>query len=74
MKCGMEVEQYVDIILPQILARRRFVVSHGYNEVRIAARMDELAESYAEYALPADKDAVHDVQTVMAQLLKARGQ
>lgn len=71
MKFGMDVEQYVDIILPQILALRRFVVSHGYNEVRIAERMDELAQSYAEYALPADQDEVHDVRTVMAQLVSA---
>jgi len=68
MKFGMEVDRYIDIILPQIMERRRFVVSHGYNEVRIAERMDELAESYAEHALPADEDAVHDVQLVMAQL------
>ncbi len=68
MKFGMEVDRYVDIILPQILARKRFVVSHGYNEVRIAERMDELAASYAEYALPADQDAVHDVQLVFEQM------
>ncbi|MEM8725171.1 MAG: SDR family oxidoreductase [Pseudomonadota bacterium] len=68
MQFGMEVDRYVDIILPQILARRRFVVSHGYNEVRIAERMSELAGSYAEHALPAEQDAVHDVQLVMEQL------
>ncbi len=72
MKFGMEVDSYIDIILPQILARKRFVVSHGYNEVRIAERMDDLAASYAEYALPADQDAVHDVQLVMEQLRQAR--
>ena len=71
MKFGMDVEKYVDIILPQILSRRRFVVSHGYNEVRIAERMDELHESYAEYANPAENDAHHDVQLVMAQLREA---
>lgn len=71
MKFGMDVADYVDIILPQILSRRRFVVSHGYNEVRIAERMDELSASYAEYALPAERDAKHDVQLVMAQLRKA---
>ena len=71
MKFGMDVEQYVDIILPQIMARRRFVVSHGYNTVRIAERMDELAESYAEYALSAEEDAQHDVRLVMEQLRAA---
>ncbi len=71
MQFGMDVDEYVSIILPQILARRRFVVSHGYNEVRIAERMDELADSYRQFALPADKDAKHDVQLVMQQLRDA---
>ena len=70
MKFGMPVDEYTKIIVPQLLARRRFVVSHGYNTVRIAERMDELAESYAEYALPAEEDAKHDVQLVMEQLRK----
>ncbi len=74
MKFGMNVEDYIDIILPQILGRRRFVVSHGYNEVRIAERMDELAQSYAEFALPAEQDARHDVQSVMKQLREAATQ
>lgn len=68
MKLGMEVEAYIDRILPQILARRRFVVSHGYNAVRIAERMDELMASYSEFALPPDEDIKHDVRTVMRQL------
>ena len=72
MKFGMDVERYVDIVLPQILARRRFVVSHGYNEVRIAERMDELAASYAEFALPAEEDAQHDVRLVMEQIRAAK--
>ena len=71
MKFGMEADRYVDIILPQILARRRFVVSHGYNMVRIAERMDELAESYTEFALPIEEDKRHDVRTVMGQLREA---
>jgi len=71
MKFGMDVDDYVSTILPQILLRRRFVVSHGYNEVRIAERMDELSQSYAQFALPADDDAKHDVQLVMAELKRA---
>ncbi len=71
MKYGMEVDDYVDIILPQIFSRQRFVTSHGYNEVRIGERMDALHESYAKFALPADKDEKHDVQLMMAALRKA---
>ena len=68
MKFGMDVDEYVDIVLPQILLRRRFVVSHGYNQVRIDERMDELAASFDKFALPAAEDAKHDVQLVMEQL------
>lgn len=71
MQFGMDVSEYVATILPQILSRRRFVVSHGYNQVRIDERMDELRASYEKYALPADEDAKHDVQLVMAQLREA---
>ncbi|MEO0689286.1 MAG: SDR family NAD(P)-dependent oxidoreductase [Pseudomonadota bacterium] len=68
MKWGMDVEAYVDIILPQVLARRRFVVSHGYNTVRIGERMDELMDSYSEHALSVEDDAKHDVRLVFEEL------
>ncbi|WP_108787901.1 SDR family NAD(P)-dependent oxidoreductase [Erythrobacter sp. Alg231-14] len=71
MKFGMDAEDYVDIVLPQILSRRRFVVSHGYNQIRIDERMDELAASYEAYALPPKDDVKHDVQLVMEQLRRA---
>ena len=72
MKPGMPSEDYARIVVPQLLARRRFVVSHGYNTVRIAERMDELAESYDKFALPVDEDARHDVRLVFEQLSRAR--
>lgn len=68
MKHAMPVADYVDIVVPQILARRRFVVSHGYNQVRIAERMDELEASFDEYAIPADEDP-YDVRNVMAKMM-----
>ncbi len=71
MKWGMDVEAYADIIVPQILARRRFVVSHGYNTVRIGERMDALMESYAQHALPPEEDAKHDVRLVFEKLRSA---
>jgi len=73
MKWGMDVEAYVDIILPQILARSRFVVSHGYNTVRIGERMDALMESYEAHALSVEDDAKHDVRLVFEQLRRAAG-
>jgi NAD(P)-dependent dehydrogenase (short-subunit alcohol dehydrogenase family) len=72
MAPAMPVEDYIDIILPQITARRRFVVSHGYNEVRVAERMDELSASYCEYALPAEEDAKYDVRLMIAKMMQGR--
>ena len=74
MKWGMDVERYADIIVPQLLARRRFVVSHGYNTVRIGERMDALMESYAQHALPLEEDAQHDVRLVFEKLRAAARQ
>lgn len=56
MRHGMEVGEYADIALPQILARRRFVVSHRSNLKRIDERIDEVRASYAEFATDDDKD------------------
>ena len=72
MKWGMDVSRYAEIVVPQILARRRFVVSHGYNAVRIAERMDDLAESYVQFALPPEEDAKHDVRRTFEKLRAAR--
>lgn len=72
MSRAMPVEEYVSIIMPQILARRRFVVSHGYNEVRIAERMDELGESYARFALARDEDEKYDVRGMIEQARRRR--
>lgn len=74
MKWGMPSDDYARIVVPQLLARRRFVVSHGYNTVRIAERMDELAESYDNFALPVEEDARHDVRLVFEQMRRARDQ
>jgi NAD(P)-dependent dehydrogenase (short-subunit alcohol dehydrogenase family) len=46
MQHGMPVEQYADIIVPQMLGRRRFVVSHKSNLAMIDERMSELLGSY----------------------------
>lgn len=70
MRHAMSVEDYTAIILPQIMERRRFVVSHGYNEVRIAERMDELSASYKKHALSAEEDEKHDVRLVISKLTK----
>jgi NAD(P)-dependent dehydrogenase (short-subunit alcohol dehydrogenase family) len=65
---AMPAERYAQIILPQIVARERFVVSHAYNAVRIAERTEALEAAYARYAPRYDGDSEHDVRTHVARL------
>ncbi|MFW2351189.1 SDR family NAD(P)-dependent oxidoreductase [Qipengyuania sp.] len=64
MRHGMDVDEYAAIVVPQILARRRFVVSHRSNLKRIDERMETLHESYAAYGVDDDMD----VRDVIARL------
>jgi NAD(P)-dependent dehydrogenase (short-subunit alcohol dehydrogenase family) len=68
MKLGMEVSEYAAIIVPQILARERFVVSHYSNVRRIRERMDPLFEAYEEHAPRDAGDNAYDVRDVIEQL------
>lgn len=74
MSRALPVADYIEVILPQILERRRFVVSHGYNQVRIAERMDELSASYATYASSVEEDEQYDVRLVIERAQAARAQ
>jgi len=72
MQFGMSADKYAKIITPQLLEKRRFVVSHGYNTVRINERMSELNESYDQFALNPEEDAKHDVRLFMEKIKKER--
>ena len=43
---GMPVDEFAAIILPQMLAGEAYVVSHGYNQVRIDERQQQIADAY----------------------------
>ncbi|WP_369027172.1 SDR family NAD(P)-dependent oxidoreductase [Qipengyuania sp. RANM35] len=64
MRNGMDVDEFASIVVPQILARRRFVVSHRSNVKRIDERIDELRNSYAAFGVDDDMD----VRDVIARL------
>ncbi|MBX7500244.1 SDR family NAD(P)-dependent oxidoreductase [Qipengyuania sp. YG27] len=64
MRHGMDVDEYAAIVVPQLLARRRFVVSHRSNLKRIDERIEALHESYAAYGVDDDMD----VRDVIARL------
>lgn len=73
MKWGMDGSDYAKIVVPQIIARERFVVSHSYNVVRKAERDDALADSFARNAPRKDGDEQYDVRLVFEGLSKLRG-
>lgn len=68
MKMGMDVSEYAAIIVPQILARERFVVSHYSNVRRIRERMEPLMAAYEEHAPREAGDNAYDVRDVIAAL------
>lgn len=65
---AMLADDYAAIILPQLAARERFVVSHAYNAVRMAERTEALEAAYARSAPRYDGDIEHDVREYIARL------
>ncbi len=68
MRHGMAVEEFAGIIVPQMLARERFVVAHAYNTVRIHERIDALDAAYAAHAPRYAGDDEYDVRAVIARM------
>lgn len=65
---AMPAERYAQIILPQLAARERFVVSHAYNVVPMTERTYALEAAYARYAPRYDGDEEYDVRAYIARL------
>lgn len=65
---AMPADDYAAIILPQLAARERFVVSHAYNAVRMAERTEALDAAYRRSAPRHDGDIRHDVRAYIASL------
>lgn len=68
MDTAMDVDRYVDIAWPQIVAGEFFVVSHAYNMERIDARHSKIARAFGTYAPRYDGDVEFDVRTFFAAL------
>lgn len=68
MRNGMAADRFAEIVVPQILARERFVVAHAYNIERIHERIDALDAAYAEHAPRYPGDDEYDVRSVIAKL------
>ena len=69
---AMPAARFAEIILPQIAARERFVVSHASNSDPIAEREAALAAAYAAYAPRYPGDDEYDVRAFIARLRAAR--
>ena len=65
---GMPVNTFAEIILPQIIAGAPYVVSHGYNQVRIDERQAEIASAYQRSAPREDGDERYDVNWLLQSL------
>ena len=69
---AMPAERYAEIILPQIAARERFVVSHASNSDPIAEREAALSAAYARYAPRYPGDEEYDARAFIARMRAAR--
>lgn len=72
MRSGMAAERFAAIIVPQMLARERFVVAHAYNTVRLAERIDALSDAYARHAPRYDGDDEYDVRGYLDRMRQHR--
>jgi NAD(P)-dependent dehydrogenase (short-subunit alcohol dehydrogenase family) len=64
---AMPADRFAEIVLPQIAARERFVVSHAYNVERIGERERAIAEAFARHAPRYDGDDEYDVRSFIAR-------
>lgn len=65
---GMPVDEFAEIIAPQILAGEPYVVSHGYNRVRIDERQSQILDSYERSAPRVEGDERYDVKVLLEPL------
>lgn len=68
---AMPAERFAEIILPQIAARERFVVSHACNVDPMGERVAAIEAAYAKYAPRYPGDDEYDVRAYMAKMRNA---
>ena len=69
---GMPVDEFAERVVPQMLAGEPYVVTHGYNQVRIDERQSQIARAYERSAPRAEGDERYDVK-VLLESLKSQG-
>ena len=71
---GMEADDFVSRVMPQLKENHFFCVSHAYNMARINDRYEKVSAAYAEYAPRYDNDVEFDVRTLLKMLEEQQGQ
>ena len=64
---GMNADQFAALVMPQISAGERFVVSHAFNIEHINARFDAISNAYSSYAPRYEGDDAYDVKTLISR-------
>ena len=64
---GMNADQFAALVMPQISAGERFVVSHAFNIEHINARFEAISNAYSSYAPRYDGDDAYDVKTLIGR-------
>ena len=69
---AMPPDEFASIVLEQIKAGEFYAVSHGYNQVRIDQRYQEVSQAFAAYAPREEGDERYDVRTLLARMADGR--
>ena len=67
-KLAMDTDRFAAILLPQITAGEKFVVSHAFNIEHIDRRHAELSKAFAKYAPRYEGDVEYDVPTALQRM------
>jgi NAD(P)-dependent dehydrogenase (short-subunit alcohol dehydrogenase family) len=70
---AMDADRYAAVILPQMLARERFVVSHAYNTVRMHERVGAIDDAFARHAPRYEGDDEYDVRLYIERMRARKG-
>ena len=69
---GMPVDEFVEIVLPQILAGEPYAVSHGFNLSRIRERQQVVADAYHGFTASSLSDDRYDVKSLLSRMGRAK--
>lgn len=66
---SMDTDEFTSLVMKELKAGERYVVTHAYNHVRMTERYDAISAVFAKYAPRYEGDDEYDVRTMIAKLL-----